>query len=115
MTNRKIEVEKERDGGLLNIRADAEMRRLFRAAAKLSGFKSTTGALHHFMVKTINDMREKRAAEFEEMLIRLDKEDAARELKAKSRQPEIKARELTIEQMETLMDKKDKGKHVKQG
>jgi antitoxin component of RelBE/YafQ-DinJ toxin-antitoxin module len=49
---------------LINLRVDAEVREDFKLAVKLLGYKGMSQALHHFIVRTINEQREKYPQKF---------------------------------------------------
>jgi hypothetical protein len=60
---------------LINLRVAVELRREIKVAARLMGFKSVTGALHHYIVKVIREQKEAHPQEFARMLAALEEED----------------------------------------
>lgn len=80
------------DGGLINLRVDPALRSQFKAAAKMMGFKGMSGAIHFFIVKSINDQKERNPDEFARLLKAVEEE----ELRKKGLTPleTVKARSL---------------------
>lgn len=55
-----------KDDGFIQIRIDPKLRNQFKAAARLMGFKGMSGAIHHYIVKSVNEQRERSPLAFDE-------------------------------------------------
>jgi hypothetical protein len=53
-----VMIEKD-EGGLINFRIAKELREDFKIAAKLLGFKGMSGALYHYIVRTVSEQKTK--------------------------------------------------------
>jgi hypothetical protein len=73
-------------GALINLRVDLDLRREIKVAARLMGFKSVTGVLHHYIVRVIREQREAHPQEFARMLKAVEQEESARRGPARARE-----------------------------
>ena|SRR5690348_14946164 len=97
-----------RDSALTNIRIDPQLRREFKAAARMMGFKGMSGALHFYMVKCVSEQKERDPDTFSRLLESLEQE----ETKKTSGQAEIGYRAHPVPLEEA---RKRKPPHVGEG